>query len=83
MKIKVENFDLEATITSGSCFRVTKEDDGSFTTILKDRVVNIKQDNNYLILNSSNEKDIESLIKEYFDLNRDYNSINKEIIKKM
>ncbi len=81
MIIEVNNFNLKDTILSGSCFRVIKEKDGSFTNILKDRVINIKQDGNKLIVDSSNMNNIEEIIKDYFDLNRDYNSINKELSK--
>jgi len=77
MKFEVKDFNLEDTILSGSCFRVIKENDGSFTNILKDRVINIKQEGNILIVNSSNMNNIKEIIYDYFDLNRDYNEINK------
>ena len=77
MKIEVKDFNLKDTILSGSCFRVIEENDGSFTNILKDRVINIKQDGNTIIVNSSNMNNIKEIIYDYFDLNRDYNRINK------
>ena len=46
MKMTVKDFDLKSTILSGSCFRVIEEVDGSFTNILKDRVINIKDNMN-------------------------------------
>ena len=63
MKIEVDNINIESILLSGACFRVIKEEDGSFTNILKDRVVNIKQDGNYIIVNSSNMDNIENIIK--------------------
>lgn len=81
MTIEVNNFDLKSTILSGACFRVTEEKDGSFTNILNDRVINIKQNNNLLTVKSNNYDNIELIIKEYFDLNRDYNKINNKLIK--
>lgn len=80
MKIEVKDFDLKSTLLSGACFRVIEETDGSFTNILKDRVINIKQINNELIVTSSKKDNLEEIIKEYFDLNRDYNIINQELI---
>ena len=80
MKIEVKDLDLKSTILSGACFRVIEETDGSFTNILKDRVINIKQINNELIVTSSKKDNLEEIIKEYFDLNRDYNIINQELI---
>ena len=56
MRIKVKNFDLKSVITSGACFRFIEEQDGSFTNILKDRVINIKQNNDELIVTSSKKR---------------------------
>ena len=81
MKIELKDYiDIKAILTSGACFRYTLEEDGSITNILTDRVINIKQDNKLLTIKSSNYDNLENIIYEYFDLNRDYNSINKEII---
>ena len=77
IKIKVNNLDVEGILFSGACFRMTKESDGSITNILKDRVVNIKQDGNVLTIISNNYNNLESIINEYFDLNIDYELINK------
>lgn len=81
MKIELKEFiDIKEILTSGACFRFKVEEDGSITNILSDRVVNIKQDNNLLTIKSTNYDGLEKIIYEYFDLNRDYNSINSEII---
>lgn len=91
IKILKRNIDLESTLFSGQCFRTSKYKEG-YITILKDRVVFIKEEDEYLIVESSNEENLKEIIEEYFDLNRDYDSINsflslqdaymKEIIKK-
>ena len=65
MKIEVNDFNLRDTILSGACFRVTEETDGSFTNILSDRVINIKQVTNTLIINSSNNENLKEIILEY------------------
>ena len=80
MKIEVGNINVESILFSGSCFRAYKEEDGSITNIIKDRIVNIKQDGKYIFVKSDNYDDLESIIREYFDLNRDYNKINNELI---
>ena len=80
MKIEVKDFNLKDTILSGACFRVTEESDGSFTNILSDRVINIKQVSNNLIVYSNNNENLKEIILEYFDLKRDYNFINKQLI---
>ena len=81
MKIEVNDFNLKDTILSGSCFRVTENEDGSFTNILKDRVINIKQEGNHLIVNSSNMDNIKEIIINYFDLKTNYNEIDEALTK--
>ena len=80
MEIEVADFDLKNSLMSGACFRVHEEDDGSFTNILNDRVINIKQIGNKLIIKSNKKNNLKKTIMNYFDLYRDYNKINNEII---
>ena len=81
MKIKINDFNLRDTLMSGACFRATLESDGSFTNILSDRVINIRQINDELIVKSNKMNNLSNVIREYFDLNRDYNIINKKLIQ--
>ena len=76
MTIKVNNFNLHDTVTCGQIFRFIEEDDNSYTIILSDRVINVKQEMDNLIIDSNNTDDLENIIKKYFDLNYDYESIN-------
>ena len=82
IKISDVEIDLNDTVTCGQCFRFKKNCDDSFTMILSDRVIRIKQENNDLIVYSNNEDDLENIIINYFDLETDYNKINKLLIKK-
>ena len=75
IKIK-NNFDLKATITCGQIFRFIEEED-SFTIIIKDRVINLKEDGDYILIESNEEKDLENIINDYFDLNRNYEKIEQ------
>lgn len=77
IKIKINKpFDLDSTITCGQIFRYYKNDDGSFDVILKDRVICVRSDNSYLYVESNNYNDLESIVKYYFDLDYDYESID-------
>ncbi len=80
MVINVKNFNLHDTVTCGQIFRFNIEDDNSYTVILSDRVVNLKLDNDKLIVDSNNMDNIESVVRKYFDLDFNYDSINEEII---
>ena len=82
MIIELDTYiNIKEILTSGACFRYNVEEDGSVTNILSDRVVNIKQDDKKLIIKSSNYDNLKEVIYEYFDLNRDYQSINQEILR--
>ena len=81
LKIK-NNFDLKATVTCGQIFRFIEEKDNSFTIVIKDRVINLKEDTDYIIVESNKEEDLENIIFDYFDLNRDYEKIGIDLINK-
>ena len=80
LKIK-NNFNLESTITCGQIFRYKKIDD-QYIVILKDRVISLKEDKDYIIINSNKEDNLKEIIYDYFDLNRDYDKIENSIIEK-
>lgn len=82
IKIKMERpFKLSDTVTCGQIFRFFKEDDGSFNIVIKDRVINVFMDGNFLCASSSDENDLESVIRNYFDLDNDYSLMNDFLIK--
>lgn len=81
MKIEKNDINLYDTLMSGQAFRITLESDKSFTCILSDRVVNIKEDGNYLIVDSNKMDDLEMVIKYYLDYGRDYKVLNDELKK--
>lgn len=80
MNIEVKNFNLKDTVTCGQIFRFKEEDDLSYTIVLSDRVVNLKLEEDTLIVDSNNMNDIETVIKDYFDLEFDYETLNKKLI---
>lgn len=80
LKINNVNIKLKDTITCGQIFRFIEEDDGSYTIVLSDRVVNLKQDKDDLIVKSNNEEDLDNVIRKYLDLDRDYDKLNEIII---
>ena len=80
LKIK-NNFDLKSTVTCGQIFRFI-EDGNNYIIVVKDRVISLKQDGDFIIVESNKEEGLEEFIYDYFDLNRDYEKIENEIIKK-
>jgi len=79
IKIK-NNFDLNSTITCGQIFRFEVLDN-EYIIILKDRVISLKEEGDYIIIESSNENNLKEVIYDYFDLDRDYSLIEKAILK--
>lgn len=80
LKIK-NNFDLKNTVTCGQIFRYYEIDDG-YVIILKDRVISLKTNDDYIIIESNNDDNLEEVICDYFDLNRDYSKIEEKMLKK-
>lgn len=80
MKISKKDINLYDTLFSGQCFRMTMEEDDSFTVILSDRVVNIKEEKEYLEVDSNKLEDLDLVVNSYLDLERDYDKINKELV---
>ena len=82
IKIKIEKpFKLNETVTCGQIFRFFPLDDGSFDIIIKDRVINVYMEDNYLCVSSNNEDSLEEVVINYFDLNNDYEVMNEFLIK--
>ena len=81
MVIEVNNFNLHDTVTCGQIFRFREESDCSYTVILSDRVINLKLEGNKLYVLSNNMDNIEFVVRKYFDLDFDYNSINNSFVK--
>lgn len=81
IKIRVEKpFKLNDTITCGQIFRFFKQEDGSFDIILKDRVINVYMDDCFLCVSSNNEENLKEVVINYFDLDNDYDIMNKFLI---
>ena len=83
IKIKIEKpFKLDDTITCGQIFRFFKQENDSYDVILKDRVINVYEKGGFLYVSSNDEKDLEIIVRNYFDLDNDYDVINNYLIKK-
>ncbi len=70
----MDNFNLKHIFDCGQCFRWNKEEDGSYTGVVKNRVINAEQRGTTIEFNNVTIDDYD-LIKEYFDLDMDYTKI--------
>jgi len=78
---EMRNFDPKHIFECGQAFRWKVEDDNSYTTIAYGKVLNVKRENNDIIMNNTNLDDFYNIWYNYFDLGRDYDEIKEELSK--
>ena len=76
-----KDFELTHIFDCGQCFRWNKEDDGSYTGVIKQGVLNVKKEKQDVYIKANCKGDLERIIKDYFDLETDYGKIKKELSK--
>ncbi len=77
-----DSFNLKDIFECGQCFRWNEEDDGSYTGIFSNNVMNVKRIDNGIFFKGICEDDIVNTVIDYFDLERDYEQI-KSILSKV
>ena len=77
----VTSFEPKHIFECGQCFRWDEEQDGSYTGIVKNNVINVKKVDNSIAFESLGADNLEELVIDYFVLNRDYEKIKDELSK--
>lgn len=77
----IKAFELKDIFECGQCFRWNKQENGSYTGIFKENVINVKKENGKIIFSGICENDIKKECELYFDLNRDYEKIKNTLSK--
>lgn len=77
-----ESFELKDIFDCGQCFRWNEQQDGSYIGVFKNNVLNVSKEKNDIIFKGICEGNIEEIVKDYFDLNRNYEEI-KEVLSKI
>lgn len=78
-KIKSDTFELADIFECGQCFRWNRGEDGSYTGVFHNNVLNVDKIGNEIIFKGICEGNIEKICTDYFDLNRDYTKIKEEL----
>ena len=78
-RIKLDTFELTDIFECGQCFRWNKEENGSYTGVFHNNVLNVEKKGNEIIFKGICEGNIEKICTDYFDLNRDYTKIKEEL----
>ena len=76
---KQDSLELKDIFECGQCFRWNKEDDGSYTGIIKNAIINVKKENENFIFIGKCKGDIEKIVRYYFDLDRNYEEIKQKL----
>ena len=77
-----ESFELEDIFECGQCFRWNVEDDGSYTGVVRNSVINVAKNKNEIIFKGTfdgNEENFKKFIRYYFDLDTNYNDIKEKL----
>ena len=76
-----DSFNLKHIFECGQCFRWNKEEDGSYTGVFKNSVLNVKAENGNIIFKGICNGNIKDIVIDYFDLDTDYGKIKEELKK--
>lgn len=74
-------FELKDIFECGQCFRFNKQEDESYTGVVGNNVINVKKVDNEVHIKSVGQDNLEELVVNYFDLNRDYEQIKDKLSK--
>ena len=74
-----ESFEPKHIFECGQCFRWNLEDDGSYTGVFNENVLNVKKEKDEVQFKGAVNGNIKEIEDEYFDLKRDYSKIKKEL----
>ena len=76
-----KSFELKDIFDCGQCFRWNKQIDQSYTGVFDKNVINVSKKGKDVIFKGICEGNIEDVCKFYFDLDRDYDEIKKNLSK--
>lgn len=77
----IKSFELADIFDCGQCFRWNKQNDGSYTGIFRNNVINVQKEGNTVIFKGICDGNIEEIVEDYFDLKRNYEEIKQNLSK--
>ena len=76
---KPDSFELKDIFECGQCFRWNEEQDGSYTGVIKNAIINVKVEGKNIIFTGKCEGNIQDIVKYYFDLDTNYKKIKEKL----
>lgn len=75
----ISDFEPVHIFECGQCFRWNREEDDSYTGVAYGKVINVAKQGDKIVFSNTNSEDFELIWKKYFDLDRDYSEIKKNV----
>ena len=72
----IKDFNTTHIFDCGQCFRWNKEEDGSYTGVVNNKVINVRQKGSTVEFNNIDDFNI---IEDYFDFDTDYEAVKKTL----
>lgn len=76
---KRDTFDVKDIFTCGQCFRWKEQMDGSYVGIFEKNIIEVKQTKQQVIFQGICQGNLESVCRQYFDLDRDYEQLQNRL----
>ena len=77
----IDSFELKDIFDCGQCFRWNKQQDGSYTGVFGENVLNVSKVGNDVVFKGICKENIKETVEKYFDLNRDYQKIKNQLMQ--
>ena len=77
----VDSFELNHIFDCGQCFRRNQELDWSYTWVFWNNILNVQKKSDSVIFSWIVDWDIQTIVNQYFDLDRDYDKIKSKLSK--
>lgn len=74
-----ESFELKDIFECGQCFRWNEDEDGSYTGVIRQGVLNVEKQGEKIIFTGMLDENIEKIVRFYFDLDRNYEEIKRQL----
>lgn len=76
-----KSFKVKDIFDCGQCFRWNEQPDGSYTGVIGNNVLNVAQEEHKITITGTCDGNIEEIVRNYFDLDRDYEKIKEKLSK--
>lgn len=75
----IKSFEPKEIFECGQCFRWDIEDDKSYTGVVGQNVINVKKEENDIVVTGKFTDDVKDFCKDYFDLDTNYEEIKEKL----